>query len=181
MWLRRFFGAGAYEQGRVFGRYLIRKASGCAARHNAKTASEHLAPFPFVHIISPKRNGARLPKHRAPPSEYALPRPCTCVVSIQLPSAKINYISWSILRKLQDIRHGPRYCGQRGRRLAGAPRRPPARHWHKAWSLRCGPGRGRLRFQLHEFFEGLRRRVCPLDRRGTLLALGRSCAVRCMC
>ena len=31
----------------------FRKASGCAAKHDAKTASEHLAPFPF------RANGAR--------------------------------------------------------------------------------------------------------------------------
>ena len=81
-WQRGFFGIQAFWAGRPSGEWF-RKASGCAARYNAKTASEHLTPFPIFSVESiacchGKKGGSLAVSNRAPPSVYALPRPCTC-------------------------------------------------------------------------------------------------------
>ena len=63
-----------------------RKASGCAFGHDARTASEHLAPFPVAAQLSeklpemrdPAAIGNRVPQRQAD----ALPRLCTCARSL---------------------------------------------------------------------------------------------------
>ncbi len=45
-WQQRFLGIGAKWAKKLFGVKRFRKASGCAARHDARIASEHLALFP---------------------------------------------------------------------------------------------------------------------------------------
>ncbi len=65
-WLQRFFGTRALNHESPSGWKWIRKTSGCAARHDVRTASEHLASFPIVNSSNncerraPKRNEARL-------------------------------------------------------------------------------------------------------------------------
>ncbi len=60
-----------------------RKASGVSARMHAKTASEHLAPFSCLDVRKTKDPAAISPPGPSASAD-ALPRPCTCGISIHI-------------------------------------------------------------------------------------------------
>ena len=91
-------------------------------RHNAKTASEHLAPFPVAQRHFPnspvKRNGARSPMAIGPRRQNMHYRVYAPVVAdVHASAAQINKMSWRSHRFPQDLPKMVRDCGGRAAAL----------------------------------------------------------------
>ena len=96
----------------AFGQFGPVRRQGASARAHAKTASEHLAPFPIPRTYLGVRKQTGLGRHvrPSPAVSHAIPRPCTCASWIHAHGAGIN----QILMQIRDYPPVVRMCRRYG-------------------------------------------------------------------